>query len=45
MVMRHQTCLCVLFAKSLLAVTGRKNGNQCQYMQRHKAVQLDYQHR
>ena len=45
MVMRHPTCLYAPLDKRLLAATGRKNGNQCQYMSQHKAVQLDYQHR
>jgi len=41
MVIRHCTCLYALFAKRLLALTERKNSNQCQYLRWQKSVQLN----
>lgn len=41
MVIRHYTCLYALFAKRLLALTERKNSNQCQYLRWQKPVQLN----
>lgn len=41
MVISHDTCPYALFAKRLLALTERKNSNQCQYLRGQKSVQLN----